>query len=274
MWGVDGMAGSRDVTPPGDGTESGWAVDRSLPQPLYHQVYRQLRDAILNGLHPDGDELPSEQVLERRFGVSRITVRRAVEELARLGLVERRQGRATRVCRRPHSLPLAGDVEGELRNTLAIGLETEVEVIACESLPAPAAIAVALALSPGSPVLHLVRLRRREGLPFCHTEAHVPAALAAGIDAAALLRRPLLLLLEEAGVIPARVEQSITAVAAAEPEAGRLEVAAGTPLLRLNRVVHDLQGRPVQEITALFRPDRYDYRLSLGAGTGSSTSIR
>jgi len=271
---VRGMAGSRDATPPQGGTQGGCAVDRSLPQPLYQQVYRQLRDAILNGLHPDGDELPSEQALERRFGVSRITVRRALEELARLGLVERRQGRTTRVCRRPHTLPLAADAEGELRNTLAIGLETDVEVIACDRLPAPAAIAAALALPPASPVLHLVRLRRRQGLPFCHTEAHVPEALAAAIDAEALRRRPLLLLLEEAGVIPARVEQSITAVAAAEPEASRLEVAPGTPLLRLHRVVHDLQGRPVQEITALFRSDRYDYRLSLGADSQSPTSIR
>jgi len=268
------MPDSRAAAAPAAGDGAAWTVDRSLPQPLYHQIYRQLRDAILRGAYPDGDELPSEQALERQFGVSRITVRRAVEELARLGLVERRQGRATRVCRRPRALPLAADVEGELRNTLVIGLETEVEVIACATVPAPAAIAEALRQPPTAPVFHAVRLRRREGLPFCHTEAYVPAALAQDIDAATLRDRPLLLLLEEAGVVLARVEQVITAIAAAEPEASRLEVAPGTPLLSLNRVVHDLQGRPVQAITALFRPDRYDYRLSLGAPAALETSIR
>lgn len=262
------MSDLRQEAAPARAAGEGWSVDRSLPQPLYHQIYRQLRDAILGGLYPDGDELPSEQALEQRFGVSRITVRRAVEELARLGLVERRQGRATRVCRRPGSLPLAADVEGELRNTLVIGLETEVEVIGCARVPAPPGIAEALRLAPGAGVLHAVRLRRREGLPFCHTEAFVPEALASGIDADVLRQRPLLLLLEEAGLVLARVEQVITAVAAAEPEAGRLGVAAGTPLLRLTRVIHDLQGRPVQQITALFRPDRYDYRLSLGTPAG------
>jgi GntR family transcriptional regulator len=238
--------------------------------PLYRQVYVALRDDILAGAFDGTGALPSEHALEARFGVSRITVRRALDELAARGLITRRQGRPTLVNPRPGQRPLVAPVERELLNTFAIGLETEVQLLGCDVIGAERHVAEALGIEPGAPVLWVVRLRRSEGRPFCQTTAFVPAPLAHAIPREALATTPLLVLLERAGVSVSRARQAIAAVPARAPAAGFLEVAEGTPLLEMERVVHDQDDRPVQYIVALFRADMYRYRVELAATARAS----
>src|SRR5215831_15835755 len=86
------------------------SVDAASPTPLYHQIFAQLRDAILQGSITDQSYLPSEQAISHRFGVSRITAKRSLDELAAAGLAVREQGRGTRVNSRPGRIVVRGGI--------------------------------------------------------------------------------------------------------------------------------------------------------------------
>ena len=107
-------------------------VDERLPMPLYHQVYLILRNKILTGEYGFGALLPSEQETSETFGVSRITAKRALNDLAGDGLVLRERGRGTKVVFHAPTPPVKANVEGLLENLLAMGLETEVSLLAFE----------------------------------------------------------------------------------------------------------------------------------------------
>ena len=238
-------------------------------RPLYRQVADRLREAILGGETGPGDPLPSEQRLEQRFGVSRITIRKALDELAGEGLIERQQGRPTRVRHLPGMRPLAADSEGDIRNILTLASETEVEVLSFGYALPPDDIRRRLQLPRHHPALRCERLRRHQGLCFCLTLAWVPPPYAAGLTEEELRTTPLLLLLRRAGGRPVRTEQTISAVAAGGEAARHLEVEEGRPLLELCRLPQDAEGRPIQHLTALFRPDRYRYAMTLTAEQAS-----
>jgi len=241
-------------------------IEAERGPPLYRQVAERLRAAILDGETAPGDPLPSEQRLEERFGVSRITVRRALDELAAEGLIERRQGRPTRVRQLPGMRPLAADPEGDIQNILTLASETEVEILSMGYVLPPDEIRRALDLPRHHPAFRCERLRRHRGQCFCLTLAWVPPPYAAGLTDEALRTTPLLLLLQRAGARPARTDQTISAVAAQGEAARHLEVKEGTPLLEVTRLLRNAEDRPIQQLTALFRPDRYRYAMTLSAG--------
>ena len=243
------------------GREAALGAAGALRMPLYHQIYLVLRQQISDGAVKAGDRLPSEQALTELYGVSRITAKRALDELARDGLVERGRGRGTRVRHRPAPSGPAG--VGQLDDVLALGLETEVRLLAFDTVPASAEIAAALAIEPGQEVQRAVRVRSAGGQPFSYLVSHVPGRIGRAYGPEDLGRRPLLLLLEEAGVHAARARQTISATLADAPMAAALETAVGAALLRVRRVVEDRDGRAVEHLVACYRPDRYQYPMVL-----------
>src|SRR5919197_861205 len=202
------------------------------PMPLYHRLYVILRDRIASGTHPEGSVLPSEAELTAAFGVSRITAKRALDELAAEGLVERVRGRGTTVMARPAALPgarpISASIDGLLENLNVIGRETAVELIEFGYAPAPDHVRGELALDPGAVTQRAVRVRKLDG----------------------------------AGVVVGAAEQSITATLADTLTAARLQTSVGAPLLLMKRCVKDTGGQPVQYIEVLYRPDRFEYRMS------------
>lgn len=222
---------------------------------LHRQLFLVLRDRIVRGDPGPGAALPTEEALGEAFGVSRITVRRALSDLQAQGLVERRHGLGTFVSDRVPAArprPTLSFVDG-LRDYAA---ETEVTVIAVERAAAPPEIAALLELEPGERALHAVRCRSMQGTAVMLTHAWVPARLARGITAAALRRRPLYEILMAQGVAFGRVVQEIGAQAADPEQAARLGTEVGGPLLKLVRLIHDLDGRPVQHLTATMPAER------------------
>src|SRR5271170_3793942 len=99
-------------------------VDARLPTPLYHQVYLVLRDKIVSGACGADGLLPGEPALTRQFGVSRITVKRALDDLAAEGLVRRGRGLGTRVVNDAAGRPVAGNMAGLMENLIIMGLAT------------------------------------------------------------------------------------------------------------------------------------------------------
>ncbi len=239
--------------------------------PLYHQIYLALRDEILSGERGFGAAVPTEQELGAIHGVSRITARRALDELASHGLVERKRRVGTRVCFRAPTAPIEGHIDQAVDSLIAFGRDTQVRVIEYGEVPATATVADRLGIAVGAPVIHALRLRSADEAPLGAIESFVPAAIGAGLSRAALATQPMLELIRAAGHAIGAGSQIISAVPADPALAALLETEARAPIIRVDRVVRDTDGRPLLFTSARYRGDRY--RLSLDLHGGGQQAI-
>ncbi|MBL8345991.1 MAG: GntR family transcriptional regulator [Rubrivivax sp.] len=253
-----------------------------MPLPKYHQIYLVLREQLAEGRFAAG--LPGELALAGQFGVARITVRKALAQLAAEGLIDRAPGRGTvpravasakggakgadgkngaGAPRRDPRMASRAQLTGLLENIVTMGLATKVKVLECEQVPASAAVAEALQIEPGAPVQKAQRVRSTREGPLSLITTYVPAALAQGFGRRELAKKPILILLEEAGVRIGHATQTISARLADAHAAQHLAVTVGSALLAVTRLIHDARGRPVQWLHGLYRPDRYQYEMQL-----------
>lgn len=247
-------------------------VSGHLPTPLYHQIFMILRDQIVSGRLSAGALLPGEEEIARLFKVSRITARRSLAELAAEGLITRSRGRGSHVAAKAEQQPILGGVEGLLENLIAMGLKTRVALLEFDYVPAAAEVAEALRVPVGSEVQRAVRVRSLAAGPFSHLTTFVPADLGRKFSRRELEQEPLLSLLERSGAVIEGADQTITATLADARMAPLLATSLGAPLLRISRIVHDRTGRPVEYITALYRPDLYQFRMSLERIRGAASN--
>ena len=236
------------------------------PVPKYHRIYLVLREQLHEGLFADG--LPGELALMRQFGVARVTVRRALQELAGEGLIARERGRGTRpvdsgAARGSNGAAKGTHLTGLLENIVSMTQNTTVRVLEVSKVGATAEVAQALKLAPGELVQKAVRVRSTREGPLSHITTWVPGDLAAHFGKRELAKKPILVLLAEAGVRVGGARQVITARLADAQVAPHLGVAVGSALLAVRRLIHDEQGRPVQWLHGLYRPDRYQYQMQL-----------
>ncbi|MEP3435229.1 MAG: GntR family transcriptional regulator [Hoeflea sp.] len=238
-------------------------LDPNARVPLYHQIFLILRNRIFGGEVQSGELVPGEQELAAEFNVSRITAKRALNELASAGLVVRERGRGTRVTHRPKAPAVTSSIEGWLENISLMGIATQARVLDFGYVAASEDIAHALELDPGTDVQHAVRVRSLDGEPMSYLVTYVPADIGRQYDRDDLDTKPLLLLLELAGVKVASARQSISATLADSEVSSALSVHAGTPLIEVRRVVRDSAGRPVEYIRVLYRPDVYHFEMSM-----------
>jgi len=263
-----------DSAPPGSDLD-GRSASSALRSPLYHQIYLVLREQIRSGVLRPGDILPGEHDLASDYGVSRITVKRALNELAADGLVNRARGRGTQVVETDAAPALSTSGEGQLEDLLSMGLETDVAVLDFSYVPAPPEVAQALGCGAGEEVQRCVRVRALDNEPFSYLTTYIPSDIGHTFGPEDLTERPLLMLLEQAGVEVEAASQTVTATLADAAVAKALEMEIGSALLKVSRVVTDKQGRPVEYITALYRPDKYGYRMTfsrVGGGEAASWS--
>ncbi len=251
------------------------AVDENLAVPLYHQVYLVLRENIRNGSYGDSP-VPTEVELCNAFGVSRITVKRAMHELAKEGLIVRQRGRGTFVAQSSQPLlPQRDSLEDLLRNVKAIGAATEMDRLDGGFVSASNDVASKLGCEPGAQIYATNQIRKNSGQPIAWVKAFVPHDVAERLTDRDTNTQPMLAQLLQAGVNVARAEQAITATIADPTVANLLGIDVGAPLIRLTRLVFDNRNRPVEWLTALYRADRYEYRTTLTHETiGSHTEWR
>ncbi|WP_349360893.1 GntR family transcriptional regulator [Stappia sp.] len=248
----------------------GGALDPAGPVPLYHQIFLILRNRIYGGNLAPGERVPSEQDLTTEFGVSRITAKRALNELADAGLVIRERGRGTRVVNRPPAPAVTSSIEGWLENVSLMGQSTTAQVLTFAYLEASEDIALALEIEAGDAVQHAVRVRSLDGEPMSYLVTYVPADIGRQYESEELNSQPLLHLLERAGVDVASARQTISATLADAEVASALSIPVGSPLIEVRRVVRDRAERPVEYIRVLYRPDLYRFEMSMRRVTAES----
>lgn len=226
-------------------------------------LFLMLRDAILGGSYQPGERLPGELKLAEQSGVSRVTVRRAMAELERTGLVHRRPGAGTVVADRAGAQPVVADFSNVLSHLMEMGRTSAARVLDFGYVAPPDPVRRALGLDEGAMAQRSVRVRLIDGEPFSHLTAHVPEPIGRTFTEAELAAQPLLALLERGGVVADHAEQSVTATLATPGTAEALRIAVGEPLLAVTRTVYDAAGRGVEHLQALYRPDRYRLAIQL-----------
>lgn len=231
---------------------------RRLRADRARQVADVLRRHVLQGLVADG-ALPCESDLAGDFGVSRNTVREALELLRREGLVDRIPGVGTVVVQGKYLHGL-DQLQG-LAETLSGSGQVRNEVRVSGLVPAPGAVARRLGLEPGEVVVYLERRRLCDGVPLSLDLTYVARDLGEALLAEDLRGRDVFSILEGiSGRSLGSAEVTVEAVAADAHSAAILEVPSGSPLLMLERLTHLDDGRPVDLEFIRFRGDRISMR--------------
>jgi GntR family transcriptional regulator len=233
--------------------------------PLHHQVFLVLQDGIAERRYAPGEALPGEEELARLFGVSRVTIRAAMETLDALGLVERRQGVGTFVRELSGPEPWTIPMMDLLTRSREIVRTTTAHVVEFGFEPAPRHVRVHFHAGPDDLFQRAVRIRSMKDLPIMQVTTYIPEPIGRQFGRDDLEGGSLYAILERFGITFASGEQLVTAAAADPVVAERLNVAIGAPLLKVVRVHFDTMGRPIQHFELLAPPATYQLRMPLKA---------
>jgi GntR family transcriptional regulator len=230
-------------------------------RPLYRQARDILVDRIKDGTWQAGQAIPSEMEIAADLGISPGTARKALDEMESEHLVVRHQGRGTFVARHDDAriifqffklTPDSGEREFPSSRIVSVGVR-----------PATVEAAKILKLRAGSRVLHVERVRHLAGTAAIAETIVLPHALFPGAEKLDLPNNLYELYRAKFGVTIARSTEKLKAVAARRREAKHLGVAAGTPLLAIDRTAYSLDGRPVEWRVSLCRTDTFHYLSDL-----------
>lgn len=235
-------------------------LDPESKVPLYHQLVVILRNQIYSGELCASARVPGEQELCNRFGVSRITAKRALNELAASGLVVRERGRGTHVVSKPPGRALTASIDGWLESVSFMGSETTARVLEFGYVAVDEKIAKMLEIDTGTVVQRSVRVRYLNKVPMSYLVSFIPADIGRQFTTDDMNKHTLLQLMERAGVEINSARQSISATIASSAIATALEVPEGNPLIEVRRVVLDVAARPVEYIHVFYRPDLYQFK--------------
>lgn len=229
----------------------------------YQRVQESIAEELARDRRPPGSPLPPERALAEHFGVSRVTLRRALDELEAAGIVSRTPGggwvvAGSRIGEPPNELMSFSEMAA------ARGLTPRSRILTEHVRPSTIDEADTLGLAPGAPLFELERLRLMDEVPILVDRTRIPLALAPDIGEVDFEATSLYAALEARyGIRPARARFAVEAIAADERLAALLELEPGGPLLRCEQLTEDEAGRPVEMSEMVYRGDRYRFRATL-----------
>lgn len=237
-----------------DGRVKAATITAAAGVPLHRQLFLVLHDEIGRGVLAPGTALPTEQSLCDQFGISRITVRRALADLADAGLIERRHGVGSFVLEGPTTRQIGGGGSylDELRQ---VDFETGVDVVELDVREPPGPVTERLGATDRALYLLRVRRARRTNEPLMITEAWLPEELAEFVTETTMIRLPLYQVLADAGITIERIEHELTAEIAGPRTAQLLDTTIGAPLIRINQVAF-ADAAPHHFLSIVLSPNR------------------
>ncbi len=229
--------------------------------PLYLQLQRRIADAMAHGVLPPGSSLPAERDIAGMTGLSRVTVRKAIEALVAKGALVQRRGSGTFVAPRVQRLEQAlslltsftEDMARRGKSVESVWLSREVQA------PSPEEV-MALGLGASDRVARLERVRRSDGVPLAIERASIAASV---LPDPALVETSLYAHLQTTGHRPVRAVQRISAANLGPRDAGLLSVLPGAAGLKIERIGYLASGRVVEFTRSLYRGDAYDFAVEL-----------
>ncbi len=252
-----------------DGFDASLAGGERGGVPAYYRLYVLLAQRIRDRELEPGAILMSENQMVAEYGVSRITVRKAMDVLEKEGLINRRRGARSSVAEEKgvRKAPL---VEGPIDNLLTRGLAAHAINLSVKLDVPPPEASKALGLERDEKCLAIVRLRRHGDDPFSYSRIYVSPKAADSLDLDDLGSDPILVQVERAGHLAALADQTISATLAQDPAATALKVPIGSALIQLRRAVFGSDGAPFLYQVSLYRPDQYEYHMRLSRESAST----
>ena len=248
-------------------------IDPHSHMPLHAQVEQAVLNSMADGTLPAGARLPAEDQLIERFGVSRTTIRTAIQSLLARGLVEIRRGKGTFVTQPTITQELT-ELTGFVEDMRAIGREPSAKVLDRRLVAASETVARQLSLQRGAAVARIQRVRLADGSPLSFDETYLPLELGQKIMAEDLENQPIFSLLEQKYATPLlEAEYRLAAVASHGTVARALGIDAGSPIFLIERTTYSSNHRPVDYERLYYRGDhiRFVTRLTRRQPTGSRT---
>lgn len=240
-------------------------LDKNLPIPLYYQLVQYLTEKIESGELKPGDTFYSERELAEQFGISRMTVRQALQHLVNEGRIIREQGRGTFVAEPKINQPLIR-LTSFSEDMRRLGKKPGAKVIEVNVMEADAKIRELLQLdsSGNVQVLELTRVRTADDRPIALETTHLPLSrfpelAEQDFDGVSLYR----LLEEKYGVVAVSATQTIEVGIPNEHEINLLQLSPGVPVLLLKRITRDASGVPFEYVKAIYAGDRYRFQADL-----------
>lgn len=232
------------------------SLDRGGSTPLYIQLANVLREKIERGEWKPDQKIPSENELNRMYGISRMTARQVLAQLVNEDLLFRVQGKGTFVAHRKIATrsPAYMGIREQLEH---MGYSTSTRVLSSELISATAKVARSLDIAEEEPVHEIRRIRLVENEPISLHTTWVPHRLAKELAADDLVNRQLCAILEEEyGLRMAAVHESLESTLPNPDEARLLRIRRSSPLLLLRHRITDPTGRPFEMSRILFRGDK------------------
>lgn len=222
-----------------------------------------LRQRIIDGTFAPHTQLPSESEMGVIFGVSRITVRQALGDLQREGVIFKQPGKGTFVAKRKAAQTLV-QLEGFAEAMAPKGFEIYNLIVSHDTVHASDEVAQRLCLPAGGPVTEIQRVRHLNREPISFETTYLPEPVGERLRAADLAGRDIFLILEnDLGLSLGHADLEIGAINADQALAGALQVQEGAPLLRIERLTHTEDGTPLDFEYLYFRAESFQYHLTI-----------
>lgn len=238
-------------------------LNRESAIPLYQQLEEVLKAKIKTGEWSSSQRIPSENELNRLYGLSRMTVRGVLTKLVNDDLLHRVPGKGTYVT--PNKISAVSPAYRGVREQFeALGFATTTQLVSLEIILAPAHVSKNLNLESDEMVFEIVRLREVDGAPISLHRSYIPAALAPGLEKHDVVTEQLCVVLEQQyGLRMRKVRENLEAVPVSTPDAAYLGMRRGEPALALEDTIFDASERPFEYSLIIFRGDkmrlRFDY---------------
>jgi GntR family transcriptional regulator len=233
------------------------------PTPLYARIKEVLRARILDGTYAPHAQMPSEHELCAMFEVSRITIRQALGDLQKEGLLFKIHGKGTFVSK-PKAFQNVTSLQGFAEAMSSMGYEIVNQLRSFRVVKASRQVADRLNLAEGASVVEIHRVRLLNRAPVSLEITYVPEALEKRLANADLVTRDIFLILEnDCGLALGHADVSIDAVLADDEIGEALKVEEGSPVLRIERLTHCADGTPIDYEHLYFRGDAFQYRLRI-----------
>ena len=237
-------------------------IRSDYPEPLWIQATTLIHDQITEGVLKAGARLPPERELCQQLGISRVTLRKALNQLVGAGVLNASHGRGWYVAKSASRREWPSTLESFSETAARMGLEAQSEVLRAEAVPATYDEAEELCIAPGTDLFHLDRVRLLAGMPIALDSTQIPVVVLPGIGKADFTRHSLYTTLSGAGIEPLRADATVEAREAAADEARHLRIEAGKPLLVMRQLAVDMAERPLFSSTIKYAGERYRLRTS------------
>jgi DNA-binding GntR family transcriptional regulator len=251
---------------------AGAAVIRSdYPEPLWIQAVTLIRQQIDDGALKAGSRLPPERELCLQLNISRVTLRKALNNLVEAGVLNAAHGRGWYVARSLTSREWPNTLESFSETAARMGLEPQSRVLRAEAVPASLDEAEELSIAPGTDLFHLERVRLLDGMPIALDMTQISVALLPDVRGLDFTRVSLYSALSDAGIEPARADATLEAREADAAEAQHLRIPVGKPLLVMRQLAFDVSERRLFTSTIKYAGERYRLRTSFSRIQGFGT---